>query len=151
MKACIKCGEIKPIEEFYKNIRIIGGRLNSCKKCCYAYSIVSRNAQRRRELDRERNSKPERKKSLKESSSKRKVSNTEKVIRWNNSNPEKAKAHREVTLAIRNFRLLKRPCWCGDIKVEAHHEDYSKPLEVIWLCVKHHKAEHNKMRDMQHN
>ena len=29
-------------------------------------------------------------------------------------------------------------------KIEAHHPDYTKPLEVIWLCNAHHKIEHRK-------
>ena len=33
-------------------------------------------------------------------------------------------------------------CVCGEIKVEAHHADYSKPLEVIWFCRKHHIQYH---------
>ena len=41
-------------------------------------------------------------------------------------------------------RLEKKPCEkCGEIKAEAHHEDYDKPLDVVWLCHKHHREIHN--------
>lgn len=33
MKTCIKCGESKPISEFYKNKKSIDGRLHACKNC----------------------------------------------------------------------------------------------------------------------
>jgi hypothetical protein len=34
---------------------------------------------------------------------------------------------------------MKEPCVaCDSEKSEMHHEDYSKPLEVWWLCRKHH-------------
>jgi hypothetical protein len=53
--------------------------------------------------------------------------------------PEKVKAHRIVYNAVKSGELKRLPCWiCGALKVEAHHEDYSKPLEVIWVCNKHH-------------
>ncbi len=46
--------------------------------------------------------------------------------------------HRYVKLG----KITKGVCEvCGDDIVEAHHRDYSKPLEVQWLCVKHHLAE----------
>ena len=54
--------------------------------------------------------------------------------------PEKYQARQEVLKALRKGILVKQPCEvCGEVKVEAHHEDYSKPLEVNWLCEKHHK------------
>jgi len=50
----------------------------------------------------------------------------------------------KVFRALKNGKLVKKPCEvCGAInRIEAHHEDYSKPLEVRWLCMKHHKMEH---------
>ena len=45
--------------------------------------------------------------------------------------------------AIRAGVLVKQP-WevCGEVKVDAHHDDYSQPLAIRWLCGKHH-AEHH--------
>ena len=39
---------------------------------------------------------------------------------------------------------VAQPCVeCGDARrPERHHDDYSKPLEIVWLCSKHHKARH---------
>jgi hypothetical protein len=53
-------------------------------------------------------------------------------------NQKKANARSLVYYAIKRGKLLKQTCFCGEIKVEAHHEDYNKPLEVIWLCRLHH-------------
>lgn len=48
-----------------------------------------------------------------------------------------------VGKAIKNGTLKRMPCQvCGNPKVEAHHDDYDKPLEVMWLCQKHHRARH---------
>ena len=39
--------------------------------------------------------------------------------------------------------IVKQPCEvCGKLKVDAHHDDYSKPTEVRWLCRKHHSWHH---------
>lgn len=60
-------------------------------------------------------------------------------------NPEKHNAHTAVYTARKAGRLRKEPCEvCGDPKSEAHHDDYSKPLEVRWLCPKHHGEVHRK-------
>lgn len=38
-----------------------------------------------------------------------------------------------------------KPCEvCGDKKTHRHHPDYSKPLEVVFLCRKHHGLVHRK-------
>jgi len=65
------------------------------------------------------------------------------------NHPNRYKARNAVSNAVRDGRLFKVPCRdCGSYDVEGHHPDYSKPLFVIWLCVKHHKAEHKRLRDI---
>jgi hypothetical protein len=59
--------------------------------------------------------------------------------------PERKKANMAVSNAIRDGRL-HRPSICIDCnkncKPEGHHEDYSKPLDVIWLCQSCHAKRH---------
>ena len=44
-----------------------------------------------------------------------------------------------VQKAIKSGKLKRGSCEvCGKENAEAHHEDYNKPLEVMWLCKKHH-------------
>lgn len=65
--------------------------------------------------------------------------------RWDDRNPEKKAAHIAVHNAIRDGRLVRQPCEvCETVTVHAHHDDYSKPLDVRWLCVKHHGVHHRK-------
>jgi len=53
--------------------------------------------------------------------------------------PQKYQARQEVLKALRKGIITKKSCEiCGAIKVEAHHDDYGKPLKVRWLCPKHH-------------
>lgn len=50
-----------------------------------------------------------------------------------------------VSRALKAGRLERRPCEvCGSTKAEAHHDDYSKPLDVRWLCKTHHLEHHAK-------
>ena len=59
-------------------------------------------------------------------------------------NPEKQKAVNKLNFEVASGRVKRKPCViCGEKKTHAHHEDYSKPLEVIWLCPYHHKALHH--------
>ena len=56
---------------------------------------------------------------------------------------EKKAANNAVQVAVRKGELTKEPCEvCGDPKSQGHHEDYAKPLEVVWLCHTHHAERH---------
>lgn len=62
---------------------------------------------------------------------------------WRDRNPEKAKAHLAINNATRKGTLTRQPCEvCGSPRSHAHHDDYSKRLDVRWLCAVHHKALH---------
>ncbi len=64
---------------------------------------------------------------------------------WQVGNPERRAAHIKVSNAIRDGKLIKAPCEvCGSQVSDAHHDDYSKPLDIRWLCKTHH-GEHHKM------
>lgn len=60
---------------------------------------------------------------------------------WRKDNPEACKAQRLAKMAVR-LGFLKIPLFCETCKkkrkILAHHKDYSKPLEVIWLCYSCH-------------
>lgn len=59
--------------------------------------------------------------------------------------PLQHKAREAVQSAKRNGTLVVAPCKnCGtNEKVQAHHKDYSKPLDIQWLCAPCHRMEHN--------
>jgi hypothetical protein len=58
--------------------------------------------------------------------------------------PVRLRAKQLVRNAIRRGDLTRKPCEvCGD-RAQAHHDDYSKPLVVRWLCTVHHGYEHRK-------
>lgn len=64
------------------------------------------------------------------------------VDEWKKSNPERRAANVKVGNAVRDGRLRKQPCWVCGAKAVAHHPDYSRPLDVVWLCQPHHKQTH---------
>ena len=53
-------------------------------------------------------------------------------------NDERVKARNKVKVALRNGTLVKPNCceYCGvsGVPLEAHHEDYTKPLDVRFIC-----------------
>lgn len=148
MKTCFKCKETKDISEFYKHSEMKDGYLNKCKSCTKIDVSINyrKNISHYVEYDKKRSCLPHRiearnKYALSDNG---KEAHKRVFILSNNKFPEKRSARVAVGNAIRDGFLIKKPCFsCGSsINVQAHHEDYNKPLDVVWLCVKCHRAEH---------
>ena len=60
--------------------------------------------------------------------------------------PERTAARHVVSKALATGRMVRGACVKGSDcagQVQAHHDDYSKPLDVRWMCRKHHEALHH--------
>jgi len=67
--------------------------------------------------------------------------------RWQLKYPDKYQAQRKVQNAIQTGKIIRGNCKeCNIPNAHAHHEDYSKPMEIIWLCAKCHSKLHNEDR-----
>lgn len=137
MKECFKCHIVKPLSEFYKHHRMADGHLNKCKKCAKKDVRTHRgeNLERIQAYDRERGKEPHRKEMR------------ERIAKeWIKNNPFRRAANLAVGNAIRDGRLIPWPV-CAipecDKKPEAHHPDYDRPLDVVWLCRHHHRRAHH--------
>lgn len=141
MKTCFKCGQEKPLEDFYKHPRMASGVLGKCKEC--AKQDVRDNYRARiedkRAYDKKRNSSPARKASRVEHQRTRRAKDR-----------QKDHARQLVRRSVQSGQLIKKACeHCGDPSTEAHHRDYSKPLEVVWLCFTCHRREHGQLDYME--
>ncbi len=130
-KTCFKCKIKWPLHYYYKHNQMKDGHLNKCKKCSKKDAMDHRanNIEKCREYDRERFQTEHRKKY-----------HTKKTKEHRLRHPEKYKARTWVSNALRDRRLIKQACCvCGSLNSTAHHEDYNKPMEVVWVCQKHHR------------
>ena len=56
---------------------------------------------------------------------------------------KRRKARSDLNHHLRDKHIDRKPCEvCGDTISEAHHDDYDKPLDVRWLCFRHHRSHH---------
>lgn len=106
------------------------GHLNKCIPCCQDDAKRHRNdnLEKIRAYDRDRGNRQ----------------SYEYVKEYREKYPKKYKAHGVVNSAIRAKKLFSEPCFCGEKKTVAHHDDYDKPLNVRWMCQAHHKQWHAK-------
>lgn len=139
-KNCFKCNQWKPIDCFYRHPQMADGRVNKCKECnksdVRANYIANRDA--KLEYEKVRNKREERR-------SKKSIYHQRHKLKY----PEKYIARVLVGNALRDGKMSKMPCAvCGCQKAEAHHDDYSKPLDVMWLCHYHHRMRHGTLASM---
>lgn len=145
MKTCFKCGRSKPLAEFYRHAGMADGHLGKCKDCARRDVRKNYRARRDRYVEYEKRRWPQRK----ESERRRKQGSAyrEYKRKWRIENQDKQQAHAAVAKALNNGSLTKKPCeHCGDSDSKGHHPDYSKPLDVVWLCNNYHRKEHSRLR-----
>ena len=150
-KTCFKCGVSKPLHDFYKNKGMADGRVNKCKECnkIDVKKNYRKNIDHYKEYDRGRAMLPHRVEARKayQKTDAGKESKKKAVSKWRKNNPIKKSASIMVNNAVRDGRLIKLDeCEsCGSKnRIHGHHCDYSKPLEVMWLCPKCHNDWHRK-------
>jgi len=59
---------------------------------------------------------------------------------------KKGYARNIARLAELSGKITRPDCCdrCKDtVKLERHHTDYNKPLDILWLCIKCHNQEHH--------
>lgn len=140
MKTCFKCHHPKPLTEFYRHGRMGDGYLGKCKDCTRADVTANRqkNLERIRQYDRDRSKTDDRKRQfLKKNQAKRKAMGSAYM-----------KAHNAVTRAVKNGSLI-RPDHCqrcpATERIQAHHDSYERPLDVMWLCPVCHAQRHKEL------
>lgn len=137
MKVCTKCGEEKPISEFYIDLTHKDGHRDACKVCTCKWQTDYSAANREKIRARARMAyakRPERQAS--------------RSCRYRRSHRKRITATNKANYAKRKGLLVKRACErCGSTEnIDSHHDDYDKPLDVRWLCRSCHKRLHGELR-----
>jgi hypothetical protein len=147
-RACPKCGEVHTASGFY--IQHGGdGRTRVCKECIKkgVREYRERNIEKVREYDRERGQLEHRKEANR---ARAHLYSNRPAAPWRAKNIEKYKAHCAVNNAVRDGKMLKpHQCErCGaPPPIHGHHDDYGKPLDVMWLCQPCHGKRHRELNE----
>lgn len=119
-KSCSRCKSIKDLTEFHRDNARKDGRQGVCKSCKSEITAgwARRNRKRKNETD----------------------------ATFKRRRRDRDGAHTKVKRAIKAGKLVPFG-WCEicgeEAKTEGHHTDYSKPLEVMWLCKQCHGRAHS--------
>lgn len=136
VKTCFKCLAAKPLDAFYAHPKMADGLLGKCKECTKsdAKSARCKRLDHYRQYDRDRGELPH-----------RVVLRQQVVARYVVEFPDRVRANNALNHAVRDGRVIPWPvCAIPECsgKPVAHHPDYSRPLDVVWLCQAHHKQAH---------
>ncbi len=164
MKRCYRCKETMSIDSFSNDRSRKDGKSGRCRKCDTTvkanyrkrnsdkskayngeYCLENANKLRKNKAEQRENNNEKYKKLDREWYSRHRERELLRKRNYRNSNPEKINAYDLLAQAIRLGKISK-PDRCSSCKtvgqILGHHEDYNKPLDVIWLCSKCHMRLH---------
>ena len=131
MTRCPRCEQIKALDDFRPHAKRPNGRSSWCRECERNYGAAWARRHGRTERSRE-------------------LTRVRRREEWKGGGL-KQRARMYARLAVFFGDLVEQPCArCGNPKVHAHHNDYAKPLEVEWLCSKHHGEVHRDHKESIH-
>lgn len=143
-KKCSECGRILPLSEFNKNRNTKDGLQVRCRDCFSRYNKARYAANREKT-----------KEAVKRYRAENPANELETRLKTCRKNPTRTNANRAVAAALR-AGVIERPhtcsgCGCSDTehRIEAHHHDYTKPLDVIWLCTLCHRRMDARRREVE--
>lgn len=131
-KRCPVCNAVKTRAEFYPCPSRSDGLRSTCKECEKANRKKLRSYYREYKRNRYRQDPEFRQRVL--------ATNQ----KYRDKYPERMVTQDKFYYAIESGLIKKQPCFiCGTMKnVQAHHNDYSNPYDVVWVCPKHHRRIH---------
>lgn len=160
-KTCTKCLSVFPLSRFYRSKKHSSGYKSACKACEREAELIP--ARRQKILDAKKKyshsekgvaqrkkyfSDPERVTARREAGKRHRNSLRGRALKsaylreYRRLFRERARARAKLDYAVKVGKVVPTPCWvCGE-KAEAHHPDYSRPLDAVWLCPKHHREVH---------
>ncbi|MGC1177023.1 MAG: hypothetical protein WA843_03035 [Candidatus Saccharimonadales bacterium] len=151
-RICTVCKVLKPITDFNKSSKGKDGYNAQCSKCKYAKTGRKNflenkekcyaNAAKWNKANREIVNKRTRERYAFDKSS---------IVERDRRHAEKKKAQHLLQTYVQRGKILKPSicsiCNCESKRIEGHHADYSKPLEVIWVCSSCHHNIHKSLKE----
>lgn len=132
-KACSSCGIEKPLDEYQVRRASKDGRTSSCKECLRHRDAL------RYPKEAERRAKQH---ALYIQTPQGRDAQNRAHRKYQERYPHRRAAHIALGNAVRDGKVIPLPCFMCGAESEAHHPDYSRPLDVVWLCPAHHRQAH---------
>ena len=144
VKYCTGCAKDLPRSDFYH--RSNGKIANRCRVCDLRRRHVQYSANRDEERCRYRQWYRANRDRVRAEQALRQKPRVD-----NRSYDVKEQARARLHAAVASGLVVKptacSECQCSTRRIEAHHEDYAKPIDVIWLCSRCHGLRHVKYRN----
>ena len=139
MKKCTECQIEKEESEFHKDRSRYDGLDSRCKECKKIRNRWYRLKHEKYFKDYRRNNYEKYKDTFRSS-----------FKDWYYRNKNKTKSHHILNYAIFKNEIERKPCAiCKKSDAHAHHDDYSKPLAVDWLCRDCHGLWHQLLNEWE--